>query len=111
MNSVLSSLGLIRKAGRLTYGSDAAVDAIRSGKATVVVVACDASENTKKRLSDKAKTYGVRYEEIPFTRAELGQAIGKESCACTAICGDDFAGLFDGAKNKNPEVNKCQKKN
>ena len=111
MSNVLSSLGLIRKAGHLIYGSDAVTDAVRNGKANIVIVACDASDNTKKRVSDKSNTYGVRYEEIPFTRAEIGQALGKPSCACAAICGDDFASLFDKAKNKNSEVNKCQKKN
>ena len=111
MNSILSSLGLIKKAGHLITGSDEVIDTVRSGKAEVVVLASDSSENTKKRVSDKTKTYGVRLEEIPFTREELGQATGKASCACAAICGSDFALLYEKAKNKNTEVNKCQKKN
>ncbi len=111
MNSLLSSLGLIKKAGHLPSGTDEAIDAMRGGKASVVLVASDASDNTKKRVSDKANTYGVRYEEIPFTRDELGQAVGKTSCACAAICGNDFALLYDKAKSKITEVNIWQKKN
>ena len=51
-DSVLSFLGLAAKAGRLIYGSEAGSNAARSRRAKLVIVACDAADNTKKLMQN-----------------------------------------------------------
>lgn len=64
MNDRISGmLGLAAKAGKLIVGEDKILEAIRSGKARLVIIAGDASDNTKKRYSDKCSYYGVNVYE------------------------------------------------
>ena len=51
MEKIFGMLGLARRAGKLIYGSDAAVNAVRSGKAKAVILAADASDRTKKLIN------------------------------------------------------------
>ena len=43
MNRALSALGLARRAGKLNWGFDTAVEAMRSGACGVVILAADLS--------------------------------------------------------------------
>jgi len=73
---VYSYIGLCQKAGRLKSGEGACVAAISKGEAKLVIISKDASDNTKKKFSNKAKYYGVEYF-ITGLRGELSSAIGK----------------------------------
>ncbi len=83
-------MGLAVRGRNLTSGEDQVLDAIRSGKAMLVVVAEDASDNTKKLFTDKCTYY-----EVPVRffgkREELGAAIGKETRASMAVTESGFA--------------------
>ena len=48
----LSLLGLAAKAGRVVSGEFATEKAVKAGKARLVLVAGDASDNSKKKFSD-----------------------------------------------------------
>ena len=50
MNRALSALGLARRAGKLNWGFDTAVEAMRSGACGVVILAADLSDKTKKNV-------------------------------------------------------------
>ncbi len=104
MDRVLSALGLARKAGKLVFGADAVVGAIRDKKAFLVVITRDASETTKKRINDKSVFYGAKCEIINYTTRELGSALGKPLCACAAVCDGNFAEMYRQAKLKTAEV-------
>ena len=56
---VLSMIGLAQKAGKVASGEFATEKAVKTKKASVVVVASDASDNTKKMFSDMCKYYNV----------------------------------------------------
>ena len=56
---VLGMLGLAKKAGKTVSGEDKILEAIRNGKAKLVIIAGDASENTKKRFKDKCAYYHI----------------------------------------------------
>lgn len=90
VSKALSLMGLAVRGRNLTSGEDQVLDAIRSGKAFLVVVAKDASDNTKKLFNDKCTYY-----EIPVriwgTREQLGHAIGKEMRASIAVTEKGFA--------------------
>ena len=55
MNRALSALGLARRAGKLNWGFDTAVEAMRSGACGVVILAADLSDKTKKFPQPSAK--------------------------------------------------------
>lgn len=52
-------LGLAKKAGKLVSGEEMVLDAIRSGKAGMVIVTTDASDNSRKLFHDKCSFYRV----------------------------------------------------
>lgn len=87
---MLSLLGLATKAGKIVSGEFPTETAIKSGTATLVVIAQDASNNTKKLFQDKCSFYNIPIM-ILGTKEELGHAIGKEYRASLAILDAGFA--------------------
>ena len=51
-NRILSSLGLAQKAGCIASGEYAVEKAVKGGLASLVIVAEDASDNTKKKMKN-----------------------------------------------------------
>ena len=67
-NRILSSLGLAQKAGCIASGEYAVEKAVKGGLASLVIVAEDASDNTKK----KTEKYDSFYETLcMFTEAKM----------------------------------------
>ena len=84
-NKVLSLLGLSIRGRNLVSGEFQTETAVKSGDALLVIVAQDASANTKKLFHDKCSYYEVPIEEYS-TKIELGRAIGKDLRSSLAIC-------------------------
>lgn len=89
MNNVTNILGLATRARKIVTG-EMVLNAIRSHSAKLVVIAEDASDNTKKRLIDKCTFYNVEYVFIESS-AILSQAIGKNNRMAIAINDLGFA--------------------
>ena len=87
---ILSMFGLAARAGRIASGEFQTETAVKSGSAFLVVVAADASENTKKLFSDKCSFYKVPVITLG-TKEELGHSIGKEFRASLAVLDEGFA--------------------
>lgn len=51
-DKALSMIGLATKAGKIASGEFAVESAVRKGKAVLVIIASDASDNTKKSFND-----------------------------------------------------------
>ena len=81
---ILSMLGIAKKAGKLASGEFLTEEAVRSGKAKLVIVSEEASENTKKRFRDKTTFYQVPLYER-FDMVTLGKAIGCEARAVISV--------------------------
>ena len=79
MNKFFSLLGLCKRAGKLVAGEVAAEQAVRKKQAYLLILAQDASKNTKKKFTNSAVYYELPLAEIG-TKEELGRAIGAE-CA------------------------------
>lgn len=92
-NKVLSLLGLCMKAGKVKSGEFATTEAVKSGKAWLVIVAEDASDNTKKEFTNMCKFYEVPYWEYGL-KEELGRAMGKEMRTSVAVCDEGFSESF-----------------
>lgn len=90
MQKIFGLIGLAKKAGKLALGEDGVKDAVRFGKAQLVIIAEDASENTKKSIINSSKYYGVKYY-ITATKEDLGHAVGKGISASVAVLDDGFA--------------------
>jgi len=88
---IVSLISICKKAGVLQTGSFTCEKAVRAGKAALVIVCEDASDNTKKKFSQKAFHYGVPYQEI-FTANELGRATGTDGRSVAVITDDNLSG-------------------
>ena len=93
MDKRLGMLGLAAKAGSVASGGFAAEKAITEGKAYFVIIAEDASDNTKKKFENKSRYYGSPYV-MCGNMDELGHAIGKEDRTVLAITDEGFAKTF-----------------
>ena len=83
----LSYLGLARRCGKCAVGSDAVMSAVRktgSEEKVAVILASDASERTKKQISDKCAHYGVTLVKDLLTGDEIASAVGKKMTVSTA---------------------------
>lgn len=86
----LTMLGLCRRAGKLKSGEDMVYQAIMNGEAHLVIIAEDASPNTRKRFTDKCHTYNTAYVYAGRIRT-LGSAIGKGHRAVCAVTDEGMA--------------------
>ncbi len=90
MDKVLGMIGLARRAGRIECGGEQTIAAVRTGKAKLVVIADDISQNSRKAITDCCRHYGVKY--ITYSvKDELGKAVGRSWCAAAAIMDPGFA--------------------
>ena len=75
-NKVFSLLGIAMRGRNLVSGEFQTLDAVKKGSAMLVIIAEDASENTRKLFTDKCTYYQVPVYRYG-TKEELGRAIGK----------------------------------
>ncbi len=90
MDKALGLIGLAKRAGRIAAGEEAVKDSVRFGKAQVVILASDASDNTRKNITDSCKYYGVPYY-VAYTKEVLGHAIGNNFNAAIAVLDSGFS--------------------
>ena len=88
-----SLLGLAAKSGNIKSGSFQVEKAVQNGKASLVIVAEDASANTKKLFSDKCSFYHIPVREFG-SKAELGKCLGKEERSAAAVLDRGLAEVF-----------------
>ena len=87
---VLSLLGLATKAGKCVSGQLPVEDAIKTESASLVIIAGDASDNTRKHFSDMCA-----YRNIPlYTYSDsesLGKCTGKDMRMSIAVTDEGFS--------------------
>lgn len=86
---VLSLLGLASRARKISCGSVLLND-IRNKRVSFVLIAEDASDNTKKKYTDKCSFYHIDYQ-INGMIDELSAAIGKSNRVVIGIMDKGFA--------------------
>lgn len=93
-NNYLNIIGLAQRAGKCAFGEETIVKSIQQKKAKLVLLANDTGPQTRKKITDKCKTY-----EIPFRvvddRDTLSHAIGKSQRVAVAILDAGFAAKID----------------
>ena len=86
----LSMLGIAAKAGKVVSGEFATENAVKAGKAFLVVTAADASENTAKKFRDMTDFYRVPLF-VYGTKELLGGCIGKDYRSSLAVTDEKLA--------------------
>lgn len=89
-DNVLRMVSLAAKAGKVASGEFMTENAVKSGEAALVIVAEDASDNTKKKFENMCEYYEVPIK-IHGIKDELGHFIGKEFRASLAITDEGLA--------------------
>ena len=89
-NKTMGLIGLATKAGKTAGGEFLTEREVKSGRAALVIVADDASENTKKKFQNMCEYYKV---PIRFygDKDTLGHAMGKQFRASLAVLDEGLA--------------------
>lgn len=99
-SKAMQMISLAMRAGKIASGEFMTETCVKEGKAFLVIVATDASDNTKKKFTDMCKYY-----EVPILifadKDSLGHMIGKEFRA--SLCVND-EGLAEEIIKKVSEV-------
>lgn len=89
-NKVFGLLGLATKAGKVQSGEFSTEKSVKSGKARLVIVSDESSENTKKMFRNMCTYYEIPYFEFGG-KEELGRAVGKRMRASLAVLDQGFS--------------------
>ncbi|MCK9235483.1 MAG: ribosomal L7Ae/L30e/S12e/Gadd45 family protein [Acholeplasmataceae bacterium] len=92
-------IGLALRARKITLGTELTIQKLRKNEIHLIVLAHDASLNTKKKVLDKASTYHTRVIE-PLSGRELSQALGKNDIKVIGITDPGFSRLLLDEKRK-----------
>lgn len=90
MSKFYSLLGLCKKAGKVVGGEVAVENAIRQKTTELLILAGDASGNTKKKFNNSAAYYEISLIEMG-DKVSLGGAIGDEFRAILGVTDKGFA--------------------
>ncbi len=85
MDKALNYLSLARKGGKAELGEEPVGAAARAGKAYLVLVASDASDHTWRRAKSFVAGTPQQCLRLPYTKDEMGMAIGRSALAIAAI--------------------------
>ena len=94
MDKARNYLSLARKAGRIELGEEPVGAAARARIARLVVVARDAGDHTWRRAKSFVAGSDQICIRIPYSKDELGEAIGRQSLAIAAITDPALALAF-----------------
>lgn len=93
-DAVLRLLGLAARAGAILPGTERVREAARSGDARLVIVAGDASGNTRDKLIPLLLARGVPHA-LAYDRALLGEAVGRAPLGAVAVLDASFAARLE----------------
>ena len=84
-NRALGYLGLARRGGNIVIGEEPVGAACRASHARLLILASDAADHTCRRARSFAAGGKPPVLKVPFTKDELGGALGCNACAMTAF--------------------------
>ncbi len=85
MDKALNYLSLARKAGLAELGEEPVNAVAREQKAYLIAVASDASDHTWRRAKSFAAGTKQQCLRLPYTKDEMGMAVGRQSLAIAAV--------------------------
>ena len=87
-------LGFAMRAGKVAIGTETVCKSMAAAKTrpSLVLIACDVSAGTLKKIVTKCEFYGIKSVQINIGADELGDLLGKTySPATVGIMDDGFA--------------------
>lgn len=85
-------LGFARRAGCVAMGTAATLDAVRHGRAALVILSEGASAASAKQVKSKCAFYGVTVLEVSLSPDLLAHTVGKDAPVVTlAVLDSHFA--------------------
>ncbi len=100
----LKFLGLMRRANALQAGENNTGEAVRAGKAKLLLLASDASENARRRAEGFAAGRDLPLSTLPFTKEEIASAVGLSGGSMAAVTDLGFASaLLKALAEEEPE--------
>lgn len=89
-NKVCGLLGLARRAGKLSFGTEACKKEIESNKVKLIIIAADAAERTKMNFKNICSEKEIPIFEI-LNIEEMSKAIGQSNKAVVGIKDINFS--------------------
>ena len=89
-DKILSMIGMAKRAGKVLTGEFMCGKAIKNKSSKLIIIADDASENTKKSIRNSCSYYKIPYIEFS-QKDELGKYTGSDSRAVVSINDNNFA--------------------
>ena len=100
----LNLLGMMRKAGAIEIGETNAGAACKDGKAKLLILASDASDNARKRAAQFVNGRKTILIDAPYSKEIISDKVGVGGCSMAAITDLGFASAFaKGLAETEPE--------
>ena len=90
MNNVLTLIGFARKSGNIILGETLCVEGIKRGKISLMIIAEDLNESTKKKIIQLCESESVSYR-VMMDKNELSKAVGKDNYGLFGISNKKFS--------------------
>lgn len=90
MDKVLQMIGMSKRAGKIVTGEFLCEKSIKLGKSKLIVIAADASNASKKSITDACIYYNIEYMEYS-SKESLGNITGGGSRAVVSVEDSGFA--------------------
>jgi len=100
-NSTLSTLGLARRAGKVTYGEISCKDAIFSSHVALVILSSDCGASTRRTFERLCHEKNIPLLNIDVTKQILGATIGKSMCSVVTVNNKGFADSINANAGNN----------
>ena len=91
MDKALGYLGLMRKANAAAIGETDTGAAAKSGRAVLICLAADASDNARRRAETFAHARAVPIVRLPYEKQTISDLVGKAGCSMLAVTDLGFA--------------------
>ena len=89
-NKIYGLLGLARRAGKVSFGTESSIETIEKKKAKLVILAEDSSDRTKKNFKELSEKLNIPFR-IAGTIEDLSKSIGQVNKAVLVIKDENFA--------------------
>lgn len=89
-NKIYGLIGLARRAGKVSFGTESSIETIEKKKAKLVIVAEDSSDRTKKNFKELSEKLNIPFR-IAGTIEDLSKSIGQVNKAVLVIKEENFA--------------------
>lgn len=92
-NKLFTTLGLARRAGKLTFGFDMVCDALAGTH--LVLLSSEVSDRTRRAVERKAQAAGVACVTLEESLSDIGFALGTKPVGVIGLIDAGFAKLID----------------